>query len=123
MDTVGVMIAGAGDHHPDGVHEMALGIVAHLRAERVMAQPAHETGERVGGAGSGRNREGLGGRHGMLQSTQMLGSIFQAYTISLTSASTATTPSGAGRTISGLISASRTTGRSITASRDRATIA
>ena len=125
--------AGARDHHPDGVHEMPPRVVAHLVAERIIAQPAHEPDQRIGCAGGaasrpsrkrGRVRVGdFGGQHGILQSTRRSLPMLEAYTISFTSASTATTPSPAGRTISGLISASRMAGPSMVASPDNATIA
>jgi hypothetical protein len=118
------LAAGACDHHPDRVHEMPLGVVADLFAQLLEVEVAHQLDERFGCSGACRNCvQGFGGRHEILQSKQGAGPMPEAYTTSFASASTATTPSPAGRTISGLISASRTAGPSAVASRDKATIA
>ena len=47
----GHIAAGTRDHDPDRVEEVPPRVMADLVVERVMAQPAHETDQRRGGAG------------------------------------------------------------------------
>src|SRR5262245_9581089 len=117
--------ARARDHHADGVEQMAPRVVAHLIGKGGVTEFTDEFddgGSRAGGGMERRQRFGVdhgfpslgrGGRAGRLEA--------YAFRASFTRASTATTPSPGGRTISGLISASAMLASS--ASRESATIA
>src|SRR5215472_4988358 len=106
----GDVAARARDHHADGVEQMAPRVVAHLIGKGGVTEFADEFddgGSRAGGGMERRQRFGVdhgfssrgrGDRAGRLEA--------YAFPTSFTRASTATTPSPAGRTISGLISAS-----------------
>ena len=58
------LAAGARDHHPDGVEQMAAGVVAHLVGERGVAQPADELDDGPGRPGGRMERlQGFGVGH------------------------------------------------------------
>ena len=123
LGRVATLAARARDHHADGVEQMPPRVVAHLVGERVIAQLADERDDGLGRAGGGMQRvDGFGVGHAMSPDGSLTGHYTMSVTpASRTSASTATTPSPAGRTISGLISASATPASC--ASRDIATMA
>ena len=122
LGAVGDVAAGAGDHHADGVEQMASGIVADFVGESGKVKIAHEGYDRIGRASGGMARlQSLGMRHDdPLTAFAGIPEHFYAFRASFTRASTATTPSPSGNTISGLISASAIAGSC--ASCDSATI-
>src|SRR5262249_3988178 len=117
--------AGARDHDADGVEQMPPRVVAHLIGKRGVTEFANEFDDGRGRAGGGMERlQGFGVDHGLhLGAAATARGRLEAYAFpaSFTSASTATTPSPADRTISGLISASAMLASS--ASPESATIA
>jgi hypothetical protein len=121
------LAARARDHDAHGIEQMAPRVVADLVGERGVAQFADEVDNGLGRADGGMKRlQGFSVGHAWLRMARgrnitPKASHHKPHIMSLATASTATTPSPAGRTIMGLISASATLASS--ASRDSATMA
>src|SRR5262249_36692707 len=99
--------AGARDHDADGVEQMPPRVVAHLIGKRGVTEFANEFDDGRGRAGGGMERlQGFGVDHGLhLGDAATARGRLEAYALpaSFTSASTATTPSPAARTLSGIV--------------------
>src|SRR5215510_2092593 len=100
--------ARARDHDADGVEQMPPRVVAYLIGKRGVTEFTDEFDDGRGRPGGGMERlQGFGVDHGLPLGTLRPRTLeAYAFPASFTRASTAMTPSPAGRTISGLISAS-----------------